>query len=275
MEIVNPGVSESSLEDAGSLVASAFLATQASHVPKHLRLYEAIMSCIDSGQLSQGQKIPGERELCGATGLSLGTVQRALTRLVSESRIERKHGKGTFVKHERLAIADLWHYRFRNPDDRSLLAVFAKLTARTRVVSDPVVTEALGSDAAGFIRLDRVINVGDRFSCWSEMFLPYSRFGKILTLPEVEIEAVCIKLLLAEKFGAVTARTEQTITVQKIPDAIAREINIESHSTGVLLKIVGSSFNGVPISYQKIYVPATPYEMEIGSDAALAVSAVA
>lgn len=275
MEIVNPADAQDALEEVGSLVASAFLATEGSHVPKHLRLHEAIISCIDSGQLSPGQKIPGERDLCGATGLSLGTVQRALTRLVSENRIERKHGKGTFVKEERLAIADVWHYRFRNPEDGARLTVFARLAARTRVVAEPVVTEALGNDVAGYIRIDRLINVGDKFFCWSEMFLPYSRFGKILSLPDVEIEAVCIKLLLAEKFGAVTARTDQTITMQKFPDAVARAIQVEPESRGVLLKIVGRTFNGIPISYQKIYVPETIYEMEVGGDATLSVAAVA
>lgn len=275
MEIVNAGVPVSSQEDPGSAVVNAFLATEGSHVPKHLRLYEAILSCIDSGSLSPGQKIPGERELCGETGLSLGTVQRALTRLVSESRIERNHGKGTFVKQARLPIADVWHYRFRNPEDGALLSVFAKLAARHRVMSEPVVAQALGSDPAGFIRIDRVINVGDRFCCWSEMYLPYSRFEKILTLPDIDIESVCIKWLLAEKFGAVTARTDQAVTVQNIPDSIAQEINLESKSLGLLLKIIGKSHSGAPISYQKIYVPATHYEMEVGGDAALDVAAVA
>ena len=103
------------------------------------------------------------------TGVSLGTVQKGLGKLVADRRIQREHGRGTFVRAGLLPMTDMWHYRFRHPETGLLLPVFAHLTERVQVVGDPTVREALGDDKTGYVRVCRIINIDDRFRCWSEI----------------------------------------------------------------------------------------------------------
>jgi len=256
-----------SVEEATKLIASTFALTDASRLPKHARLYDAIASNIDAGRLLPGQKLPGERELCPATGVSLGTVQKGLGKLVTDGRIQREHGRGTFVRAGLLPMTDMWHYRFRHPETGLLLPVFAHLTERVQVVGDPTVREALGDDKTGYVRVCRIINIDDRFRCWSEMHLPHGRFGALLTMPRSAIESINLKNLLAKEFNAPTLAIAQTVLLGTFSREVAQQVGVRQNSPAMQLQIVGTSTAGMPITFQRIHVPASGCEMEIGGEA--------
>jgi DNA-binding GntR family transcriptional regulator len=260
---------------AASLIAAAFERTAASRLPKHARLYDAIAAEIDAARLDAGEKLPGERELCAATGISLGTVQKALSLLVADGRIVREHGRGTFVRTGRRPMTELWHYRFRDPVTRTLLPAFARLVGRTQVPADAAVRAALGEDRAGYVRVTRIVSIGDRFRCWSEMHLPFARFAALLDMPEAEIESVNLKRVLATAFNAPTLATSQTVLLHAFPADIAQQIGVAPRAPGLSLQITATSRGGVPISFQRIYVPRSDCEMEIGADAAPETAAAA
>lgn len=67
-----------------------------SPVPKYTQLRELLLSQIEE-QLGVDSLIPSERELCQKYGLSRMTVRQAVDQLVSEGRLYRVPGKGTFV----------------------------------------------------------------------------------------------------------------------------------------------------------------------------------
>ncbi|MDQ1006758.1 GntR family transcriptional regulator [Streptomyces sp. NPDC002867] len=65
-------------------------------VPKHAQL-RAILVDMCTNQLSPGDALPSERQLCIDHGVSRVTVREALSQLVSEGLAVRVHGRGTFV----------------------------------------------------------------------------------------------------------------------------------------------------------------------------------
>jgi GntR family transcriptional regulator len=257
------------------LIADAFVDMAESRLAKHVRLYDAIAMQIDAEHLVSGDKLPGERELCVATGLSLGTVQKSLSMLVTDGRIVREHGRGTFIRGGRLPMRELWHYRFRDPQSGQLLAAYAHLVAREHVGAEPSWRDALGVDLAGYVRIVRTINIADRFKCWSEMYLPFSRFRGLLDLPRAEIESVNLKQVLAARFGAPTLATAQTVILRPFPPKIAKELGVKAGSQGLLLNIVGSTRGGVPISFQRIHVPSSECELEVGADVTAITASIA
>lgn len=264
-----------SVEEAGRLIFAEFAGNEASRLPKHVRLYDAIARNIEVGHFMPGQKLPGERELCSLIEISLGTVQRGLSQLVADGRIQREHGRGTFVRAGQLPLTDLWHYRFRDPKVNALLPVFANLAGRAQVLGDAAVRQALGDDRSGYVRICRLIQIENRFRCWSEMHLPFARFSGLLETEPSDIESVNLKQLLATRFDAPTLATTQTVKMHSFSADMAQTLGVKRRTSGLLLQVVGISRGAVPITFQRIYVPPSDCEMEIGADVVTSVAAAA
>lgn len=78
--------------------------------PKHVALVEAIREGIEAGALVPGSRLPPQRELAFALGLSLGTVTRAYMDAERRGFVRGEVGRGTFV-HQPDGAADplsLW-----------------------------------------------------------------------------------------------------------------------------------------------------------------------
>jgi len=69
-----------------------------SRVPLYFQLKEQIKQKIVEGLYKEGDLIPSEREFGDRFELSSTTIRRALNDLVQENFLERKAGKGTFVR---------------------------------------------------------------------------------------------------------------------------------------------------------------------------------
>jgi GntR family transcriptional regulator len=65
--------------------------------PLHHQLAESLRELIRSGELSPGDPLPSERELCEQLSLSRGTVRQALLNIISEGLAYTQRGKGNFV----------------------------------------------------------------------------------------------------------------------------------------------------------------------------------
>jgi len=99
-------------------------------VPKHVRLREAISTIIRDGLLKPGDQIPPEQTLTQASGLSLGTVRKALSDLAAEGLLIREQGRGTFVSQPRSPIEEVWQFRFVDHPEGELLPIAIELISR-------------------------------------------------------------------------------------------------------------------------------------------------
>jgi GntR family transcriptional regulator / MocR family aminotransferase len=68
-----------------------------SPLPLHQQLYQELRSCILSGRLSAGRRIPSTRFLAKSLGISRTTVTQSYEQLLSEGYLETVAGSGTFV----------------------------------------------------------------------------------------------------------------------------------------------------------------------------------
>ena len=57
-----------------------------------------VRSRIESGQWKEGQKLPGERELCNLYGVARGTLKAAFSELQKAGLIRQVRGSGTYVE---------------------------------------------------------------------------------------------------------------------------------------------------------------------------------
>jgi GntR family transcriptional regulator len=72
-------------------------AARKSGLPAYKRIQDSIVKRIERGDLKPGDAVESERSLARLHGVSLMTARHALVGLERESRVERRHGAGTFV----------------------------------------------------------------------------------------------------------------------------------------------------------------------------------
>lgn len=66
-------------------------------LPRYYQVYNSLLSRIRAGEFGPGDALPAERQLTTDYGVSRITIIKALDVLEQEGRIERQHGRGTFV----------------------------------------------------------------------------------------------------------------------------------------------------------------------------------
>ncbi len=69
-------------------------------IPLYFQLEQIIKSKILTGGFTPGEKIPTEDELCETYQVSKITVRKAISNLVSEGLLDRKQGRGTFIRED-------------------------------------------------------------------------------------------------------------------------------------------------------------------------------
>ena len=90
------GVASLIKANSGAILEKWYM-TSGLNKPIYVRIQEYIAELILSGKLAPDSKIPSERDFSEDLGVSRMTVRKAITELVSEGLLERRHGSGTYV----------------------------------------------------------------------------------------------------------------------------------------------------------------------------------
>lgn len=235
----------------------------ADKLPKHLRLRQALIDAVLAGELPPGAKVMGERELSELLGLSLGTTQKALGRLMTEGFLERRQGHGTFVGSMRMPIAGSWHFRFTAPEGGPELPVFATIEERRIETQDGPWVAALGPDPKGYVLVRRRLDIGGEFHCASRMYLPASRFSRLLHLSAKRLTDTNLKAVLATEFGAPTLHSDGLAFLRKAEAEDAALMDVKPRTTVLQVHITGRSVGRLPITFQLMSVPPTRFALKL------------
>lgn len=231
-------------------------------IPKHARLRQAVIDAVEAGELALGSKLAGERELSVALGLSLGTTQKALGRLMDEGFLVRRQGHGTFVGSTRQPIAGSWHFRFVPPEGGREMPVFATLLERRLETATGAWSTVLGDDPKGYVMLHRRLDIGGKFACTSRIYLQASRFARLLRMAEKRVDDINLKAVLASTFAAPTLQSDGLARLAPLDAPDARILSVAPGTIGLHVAITGRSFGRQPITFQHMCVPPTPYALK-------------
>jgi DNA-binding GntR family transcriptional regulator len=215
---------------------------------KHSRVTEAIVRRIESGALREGDRLPSEEELAASHGVSVGTIQKALTRLAHSGLVSREHGRGTFVSAHSVAPADVRYLRFRDAAGNELPS-YVHVRSVKRVKRSGPWSEFLGG--GGFVRIDRSISVGGRLDLASEYWLREDDFARLGGVKRRALE-MNLRELLGRQLALPTLRVDQWIGFEPLPAAAARELGLEAGDTGFVMELLSYTLRDQPLSYQVV-----------------------
>lgn len=222
---------------------------------KYLQLKRQIFDAIHSGIWPPGTKLPTEQELVEMTPYSLGTVQRAMRELVREGLVERRQGRGSFVRENRQQMHDPWHCRFFSDDEQNFLPIYPRVVLREHVSTTGPWSAYLGTEEDGIVRVDRVMSVNDEFSIYNRFYIPNTYCGPLLRRPLREIQAARFSQFLVEEFNIPITRILQHFYVEAFPPEICDALAVSSGQVGTRLAVVAELANGKNLYYQDIFIP--------------------
>ena len=231
-------------------------------VPKYILLSDGISGAVDKGELKPGEQLPGEHDLAAALPASLGTIQKALSRLVEQGVIVRRHGSGTFITEQSDQLHDLWHFRFRSDDGQSLLPVFTKVKSIKKTSDHGDWSDFLGLDKE-FICIEREIDVNGEFSCLGRIYLDSKRFAKLLKIRKTELDNVNIRSVLREEFKVPTVRIAEQVGAEQFAPDVCDALKLKKLTTGLVCHILGYGYRDQSVSYQLVYLPPNARRLEI------------
>lgn len=118
----------------------------------------ALRARITGGDWPPGSPLPAEQALAAEHGVALGTLRQALSVLAEQGLVERRHGRGTFVRAGMSGAPMLRFFRFGAATHDGTRAVpGSRILARQAAVPPQAVAAALGLPAgSSALRLRRL-----------------------------------------------------------------------------------------------------------------------
>jgi GntR family transcriptional regulator len=229
-----------------------------SKIPLYFQLKEQIKQNILDGEYKEGDLIPSEREFSDNYELSSTTIRRALNDLVQENFLERKAGKGTFVRRKKV-----------KRDLRKVLG-FTKnmtemgLTPTTKVLSKKVVTanafarERLGLEKGStVVRLER-LRLADEIPMMLE-----TRYIRTDLCPAIEQQELSSSLwrVFEEKYGLRPNRHSQGMMITTVSGHSASLLTLNDNSLIFLIKGVTYVKDHEPIECEESLYRSDKYEL--------------
>ena len=202
--------------------------------------------------------IPSEREFSDKYELSSTTIRRALNDLVQENFLERKAGKGTFVRRRKV-----------KRDLHKVLGFTKNMTEMgleptTEVISQKVVPanafarERLGLEkGASVVRLER-LRLADNVPMMLE-----KRFIRTDLCPNIEQEDLSSSLwrVFEEKYGLKPNRHSQAMTIFTVSGHAASLLTLNDNSLVFLIKGVTFVEDHAPIECEESLYRSDKYEL--------------
>ena len=150
--------------------------------PAWVQIDEQLADRIEAGALAPGDRLPPERDLALALGVSRMTVRQALAALAARGLVERGVGRGTFVRDGARVDHDLTRVAgFTAEVERQGLAAGARILSARACPAPDHVARALGlRPGADTLRIERVRLGGDRPLTLEDTTLPAALFPGLL-----------------------------------------------------------------------------------------------
>jgi GntR family transcriptional regulator len=204
-----------------------------SPVPKYLQLREVLLDLIEDAELPVDAPIPSERELCHRYALSRMTVRQAVDHLVTEGRLYRVPGKGTFVARPKIEMP-LRLVSFTEDMRARGLEPGARDLDRRTVPANTHLARVFGiPPGSGVHVVERLRTADGEPMAIERCHIPA---GVAPNLPDIALSDVSLYDVLERRFGVVFDAGEQTIEAGIVDTSDARLLDLPRGSAVLLLQ---------------------------------------
>ncbi|MDI6823660.1 MAG: GntR family transcriptional regulator [Bacillota bacterium] len=227
----------------------AVVLDQNSVLPLYYQLKEVLREEIEGGAYRPGDLLPSERELCARYGVSRITVRQAVLDLVREGLLERRRGKGTFVRRPKVEDDLLGFYdftrRMRDKGKEQTVRLLAVETVQSKGAASWLNLEA----SEPLVRVTRLRIIDGEPLILERAFFPVRYFPG---LEKKDFSAAPIYYhLITEEYGFTVVRARKYIEPVLLDRFEAGVLGVKKGAPGLLLVRITYGKGEIPISLNK------------------------
>lgn len=160
-----------------TLLSTETLAAADPGLPLHRRLATALADAIRSGELDPADPLPSESDIAKDCGVALGTVRQAMSVLREAGLIERRQGRGTFIKRADFSRSLLRFFRFG--DDATEVPRGTILTTATTTADEATAAALAITVGDRVLQLERTRSLAGTPVVHELLWLPLPRFDAL------------------------------------------------------------------------------------------------
>ncbi|HVM71950.1 MAG TPA: GntR family transcriptional regulator [Anaerolineales bacterium] len=221
--------------------------------PLYSRIQEYIAELILSGKLTPETKIQSEREFSEDLGVSRMTVRKALTELVNEGLLERRHGSGTYVSKPRITYEAIEMVNYVQAMQQHNFATASQLLEFSEMVASRRLAELLKIEIGNPLYRVSILRFANRVPVILERgFFPCARFPK---LEDWDLEKSSTLDLLTTVYHITPGLVSQTIEAVTAIDTVAQQLRVEEGFPLIMLsRIIYNDENKMPVVFSQDFL---------------------
>ncbi len=189
-------------------------------------LAAALRSRVLQGEWQPGEAIPPEAALSRSYGVALGTIRQALALLVADGMLERRHGRGTFVKAALGGASMLRFFRFRQSGELPATPLSSILSRKTRLADADEAEMLELSAGASVLVLERLRSIEGQPRLLETLALPLPLFDA-LTASDTTAWDDLLYPMFQRVCGVVIHHAEDRLAFDLLTQQQARRLQLE------------------------------------------------
>jgi len=233
-----------------------------SPIPLYYQLKSYIEDQINSGEWQPGKQIPSESELSELFKISRTTVRQAIGELVTQGKLVRTQGRGTFVT--QFMFIDKPVFRLtgfsQEMHERGLKPSSTVLQLEAIPAPPHIIRRLLLKENEPAILLKRLRKANNEVMAIDICYLPHNRFIGLL---DEDLEHSSLYEILPNKYKTIPTRSTRSLEAIACQQAEADLLNIRAGSPVLLMINTNYDQNERPFEYTESYYRGDRYVFNI------------
>lgn len=230
--------------------------------PLHIQIHDLVYQGIIEGHLAPGLQLPSEENLAGRWGVSVAPVRHALLKLAVEGYLERRQGRGTFVRQpkieEKLSILSSFNRRHAQQIEQSDLVTHSS----SLVPSVPKVASALNTGKSQLILIQRVAFLESNPVALLSAYLDPARFPG---LEKRKLVGGSLYRTLAEVYDVALMRAQTVLEAIPTSDEEASLLELGIGATVLEVNSITYDQGDTPVEFSRVLYRMERFKFSIES----------